>query len=76
MRISVLAWGSIVWDRRNLAIIADFEPTGPCLPIEFCRVSSDGRLTLVIDESFGAPCVTYSALSVFDDLDTAIENLP
>ena len=75
MRISVLAWGSIVWDRRNLAIIADFEPTGPCLPIEFCRVSSDGRLTLVIDESFGAPCVTYSALSVFDDLDTAIENL-
>ena len=27
VRISVLAWGSIVWDRRNLAIIADFEPT-------------------------------------------------
>lgn len=75
MRISVLAWGSIVWDRRNLAIIADFEPTGPRLPIEFCRVSRDGRLTLVIDESFGTSSITYSALSAFDDLDAAIENL-
>ena len=66
---------SIVWDRRSLAIRADFEPTGPCLPIEFCRVSRDERLTLVIDKSFGAPCITYSALSVFDDLDAAIQSL-
>jgi hypothetical protein len=75
LRISVLAWGSIVWDRRDLAILADFEPTGPSLPIEFCRVSRDGRLTLVIDEAFGAPCITYSAMSAFDNLDAAIENL-
>ena len=75
MRISVLAWGSIVWDRRDLAVIADFEPTGPRLPVEFCRVSRDGRLALVIDEAFGAPCITYSALSAFDTLDAAIENL-
>ncbi len=75
MRISVLAWGSIIWDLGDLAILADFEPTGPSLPIEFCRVSRDGRLTLVIDEAFGAPCITYSALSAFDNLDAAIENL-
>jgi hypothetical protein len=52
VRISLLAWGSIVWDRQNLEIVADFEPTGPRLPIEFCRISRDGRLTLVIDESY------------------------
>jgi hypothetical protein len=27
--ITILAWGSIVWDRQNLAIIANFEPIGP-----------------------------------------------
>jgi hypothetical protein len=43
LRISVLAWGSIIWDRGDLSIIEDFEPTGPSLPIEFCRVSRDGR---------------------------------
>ena len=75
LRISVLAWGSIVWDRRNLAIIPDFEPNGPCLPIEFCRVSRDRRLTLVIEETLGAPCITYSATSAFDDLEDAIANL-
>jgi hypothetical protein len=75
LKISVLAWGSLVWDRRMLAIVGDFAPTGPRLPIEFCRLSRDGRLTLVIDETFGKPCIAYSALSAFDDLDAAIENL-
>jgi len=75
LRISVLAWGSIVWERQQLRILADFEPNGPCLPIEFCRISRDGRLTLVVDEACGALCVTYSATSAFDDLDAAIENL-
>jgi hypothetical protein len=75
MRIIVLAWGSVVWDRRNLAIAGNFEPIGPRLPVEFCRVSRDGRLTLVIDESDGAECPTYAAPSVFDDLGRAIDNL-
>jgi len=75
LRISVLGWGSIVWDRRDLAIAANFEPTGPRLPVEFCRVSRDGRLTLVIDEALGVPCITYSAVSAFDNLVGAIENL-
>lgn len=75
MKIAVLAWGSLVWDRRNLAIVAEFRPNGPNLPLEFSRVSSDGRLTLVIDEIFGVPCATYSAVSACDNLKTAIENL-
>lgn len=75
MRVAVLAWGSLVWDRRSLEIEGDFRPTGPRLPIEFCRVSSGGRLTLVLEEALGTPCVTYAALSAFGDLDAAIENL-
>lgn len=75
MRISILAWGSLVWDRKDLAVVADFAPAGPWLPVEFCRGSRDGRLTLVIDEAFGARCITYSALGTFDNLEAAIENL-
>jgi hypothetical protein len=75
LRNAILAWGSIVWSRQGLAVTADFEPTGPCLPLEFCRVSLDGRLTLVIEDIFGTPCTTYSAISIFDNLDAAIENL-
>jgi len=71
----VLAWGSLVWNPDGLLLAGDFQPNGPQLAIEFCRVSSDGRLTLVIDETFGTPCATYSAMSSFEDLDKAIENL-
>jgi hypothetical protein len=75
MRIVVLAWGSLVWNHGTLTIAAEFEPNGPQLPIEFSRVSGDGRLTLVIDEPIGAACATYAAPSAFDELDRALENL-
>jgi hypothetical protein len=51
--IAVLAWGSIIWARRALKVSTD---------------SSDGRLTLVIDEMHGFACTTYHARSAFDDL--------
>ena len=75
MKIAVLAWGSLVWDRRGLVIAEDFRPVGPLVPVELSRVSRDGRLTLVLDEAFGAPCLTYSAMSVFGDINETIENL-
>ena len=75
MKIAVLAWGSLVWDRRELSVIDDFKPAGPSLPIEFCRVSRDDRLTLVIDETVGTKCLTYTATSTFDNLIEAKENL-
>jgi hypothetical protein len=71
----VLAWGSLVKDPRELQTAAKFTADGPLLPIEFCRISADGRLTLAIDETFGAICNTYSAPSAYDTLDAAIENL-
>jgi hypothetical protein len=78
-QVAVLAWGSLVWDCRSLAIVGGFEANGPRLPIEFCRVSGGGnaprRLTLVIDERVGCSCLTYSALSTFGDLEVARENL-
>ena len=75
MKIAILAWGSLVWDPRELQTAAKFAADGPLLPIEFCRISADGRLTLAIDEDFGAICKTYSASSALDSLDAAIENL-
>jgi len=74
-KIAVLAWGSLVWDQRDLKIATKFDPTGPRLPIEFCRVSADGRLTLVIDETNGAECISYQARSCFDSLEAAAANL-
>src|SRR5271166_2484521 len=74
-RIVVLAWGSLVWDPRDLQAAAEFAPNGPLLPIEFCRISADGRLTLAVDETFGANCTTYSAPSALQSLNAAIENL-
>jgi hypothetical protein len=75
MKIAVLAWGSLVWDPRDLQAAAEFAPNGPLLPVEFCRISVDGRLTLAIDETFGATCTTYSAPSALESLDAVIENL-
>ncbi|HEY1783202.1 MAG TPA: hypothetical protein VGG79_22755 [Roseiarcus sp.] len=75
MKSVVLAWGSLVWDPGALQTAGKFTANGPLLPIEFCRVSDDGRLTLAIDESFGALCKTYSALSALENLDAAMDDL-
>jgi hypothetical protein len=75
MRIAVLGWGSLVWNPDTLEIVGAFEPIGPRLPIEFCRISRDNRLTLVLSEAFGTRSVTYAAVSAFDDLTRAVDNL-
>ena len=75
MRIAVLAWGSLWWNPGTLNKASDFAPNGPLVPIEFCRISADRRLTLVVNEDFGDMCTTYSALSGNQNLEAAIENL-
>lgn len=50
-KIAILAWGSLYWDKRTLAIQSEWNEDGPTLPIAFSRISKDGRLTLVIDPS-------------------------
>jgi hypothetical protein len=75
VKSAILAWGSLVGDPRELQTAAKFVANGPLLPIEFCRISADGRLTLAIDETFGAVCRSYSAQSALETLDAAIEDL-
>ena len=75
MKIAVLGWGSLIWKPEGLQTTGSFLNDGPTLPIEFCRASQDGRLTLVIDGTYGAACVTYHAQSSFDAINSAIDNL-
>jgi hypothetical protein len=75
MKIAVLGWGSLLWDPKDLRLATPFELTGPNLPIEFCRVSKNRRLTLIIDETFGTLCRTYAATSACNNLEEAVENL-
>ena len=75
VKSALLAWGSLVWDPKGLETAGPFAANGPLLPVEFCSATADGRLTLAIDENFGALCKTYSAPSALPTLDAAIENL-
>ncbi len=75
MKIAVLAWGSLLWSPRELKI--DSSPwlsDGPELPIEFSRIASDGRLTLVIDPKFD-DVPTFWHLMEADNLEEARKNL-
>ena len=74
-RIAILGWGSLVWEPRELATIGGWQMGGPVLPIEFSRVSNDGRLTLVVDERNGVDVPTRYILSSRPDLADAIDNL-
>ncbi len=74
MRIAIIGWGSLIWCPGNLRIGTRWRRDGPMLPIEFARISRDGRLTLVIYDG-AEPQQTYWALSAFDDLEAAKRNL-
>src|SRR5712691_7390037 len=74
MKIAILGWGSLIWCPGSLRIRTLWHSDGPSLPIEFARISSDRRVTLVIHP--GAPDqMTYWALSEFDNVVAARENL-
>lgn len=74
MKLAILGWGSLIWDPANLHIRGRWQADGPFLPIEFARISDDGRLTLVL--YLGTePVQTLWALSAYEDLNQAKENL-
>jgi hypothetical protein len=75
MKIAILGWGSLVWDKRDLATACEWQRGGPVLPIEFSRKSRDGRLTLVIDPANGEPVATRYVRSPFENLKDAVGNL-
>ena len=74
MKIAILGWGSLIWDLRNLEICSKWHNDGPYLPIEFARLSRNGRLTLVLYPE-AEDIRTYWANSAFQDLSHARENL-
>lgn len=85
-RVAILGWGSLIWDPGVLKKEGDFVQGGPTLPIAFSRVSSDGRLTLVIDpvsdaenrkpkNPAGRDVETWYATSSFQSIAGAIDNL-
>ena len=81
MRIAVLAWGSLVWQPRNEHGELCVDPSdgwrsdGPDLPIEFARISADGRLTLITVPGQASTSPVLWRRSCHDVLDDAITNL-
>lgn len=76
MKIAILGWGSLIWQPKELEFNKTFgwNEDGPILPIEFARISKDGRLTLVITEN-GTEVPVLFTLSNYHNLEEAILNL-
>jgi len=76
MKIAILGWGSLIWQPKNLDFDKelDWNSGGPYLPLEFSRISEDGRLTLVIDLK-AKEVQTLFAISTHSILKDAISNL-
>jgi hypothetical protein len=79
MKIAILGWGSLIWNPRDLEINKTkgkngWHDDGPMLPIEFARISQDGRLTLVIVPGVKSVQTLY-AISKFKVLDHAVLDL-
>lgn len=74
MKIAILGWGSLIWDPGELRFQSSWNPTGPLLPIEFSRKSSNDRLTLVLHPEQELQ-QTYWALSDKTYLNEAISAL-
>ena len=75
MKIAVLGWGSLIWNPSTLKIKSVWFDDGPSLPVEFSRISNDGRLTLVIDSKVEHSVRTLYAISKYTELNEAILDL-
>jgi hypothetical protein len=79
MRIAILGWGSLIWDKRAAFDEQhdDWQFDGPSLKIEFSRVSQSRNeaLTLVLDPQHGKLCRVAYALSRRQTHDDAICDL-
>lgn len=52
IKCACLGLGSPIWNPGDLS--SDWMADGPYLPLEFARLSKDGRITLVVhEEAFG-----------------------
>lgn len=74
MKIAILVWGSLKWNPGTLATTGEWFEDGAVLPIEFARISSGNRLTLVIKPNWDNVKTLY-AVSAFDNLQEARADL-
>ncbi|MBE7653925.1 hypothetical protein F7643_12425 [Tenacibaculum finnmarkense genomovar finnmarkense] len=76
MKIAILGWGSLIWQPKELAFDKeqDWQNKGAILPIEFARISKNGRLTLVIT-SEGTELEALYATSTYKMVEEAVLNL-
>jgi hypothetical protein len=74
MKIACIGWGSLIWEPNELGINSEWYIDGPLLPIEFARQSTDGRITLVIEEK-SIPVRTLWCYMTASNLNEAIESL-
>lgn len=76
MKIAILGWGSLLWDKRPEfdEQHEEWQFDGPNLKIEFSRVSKtrNGALTLVLDIKNGRGCQVAYAFSKRKNPDDAI----
>ena len=65
MKIAILGWGSLIWLPKDLKFDTNsgWKENGPVLPIEFARISKDGRLTLVITPNGTEVPTLYAVMS-------------
>lgn len=74
MKIACIGWGSLIWRPEGLKIQNHWFEDGPILPIEFTRISSNNRVTLIIDKK-AKPVRTLWALMTTTSLDDAKKSL-
>jgi hypothetical protein len=74
MEVAIIVWGSLIWCPGSLQIRTLWFRNGPLLPVEYARISSDGRLTLVINEASENQTALW-AISSSQDIGKAKENL-
>ena len=76
MKIAILGWGSLLWDKRPEFDDnhSDWQFDGPTIKIEFSRVSAtrNDALTLVLDVKNGEKCQVAYAFSKRKNPDDAI----
>lgn len=62
MKIAILSFGKLMKNSKGL-VATKWTQKGPKLPVEFCRISKDGRLTLALSKQNGVANHVYFAVA-------------